>query len=474
MRNTKLVITIGPALLNGGPLKEVLEIADVIRINASHSHREQRTPMLNMIREMILETGRYIPVFLDLQGPKWRVGSFEGPMELTEGSEGFLYPDGLLPPDPTQTWKIPIPHPELFKGAKTGQVWQFDDGRLSVEVMEAGHEKIRARVLVGGQLTSRKGIHPIGLDVVLDPLTNADIEDVKWGVEQGVDLFAQSFVRSAQDVMALSATIRAFGGKQPVIAKIEHPSALEHLDGILESAWGVMVARGDLGVELGVEKVPSLQKEIIKRARMAMKPVITATQMLESMIENLQPTRAEASDIANAIWDGSDAVMLSAESAVGRYPLEAVQWLARIAEDADEHLLSSASRHFDNLPEMMVSRTDVAVAYAACRMAEDLKARLLMVFTEGGGSARMVSRLAGGIPVVGATTGTENARLMGLLRGVRPLVIPKAEHMSEMLTSLEPMLKEEFNLQHGDRVVITLGHPLWIAGATNTVRVLSY
>jgi pyruvate kinase len=449
-------------------------MADAIRINASHSHRDQRTPLLTMIRSMIEETGRYIPVFLDLQGPKWRVGMMGQPQELAIGSEGLLYPDGEAIPDTSAPWSIPIPHPELFAGAKPGQTWLLDDGRLSLEVIRADSSSIRARVIVGGQLTSRKGIHPIGLDVVLDPLTNADIEDVKWGVEQEVDLFAQSFVRSPQDVLALQATIRAFGGKQPIIAKIEHPSALYQLDGILEAAWGVMVARGDLGVELGVEKVPGLQKEIIKRARMAMKPVITATQMLESMIDHIQPTRAEASDIANAIWDGSDAVMLSAESAVGKYPLEAVQWLDRIAEDADRHSPSPAGRRHDNLPEAMLGRTDVAMAFAACRAAEDLKARLLMVFTEGGGSARMVSRLAGNAPVVGATTSPENARLLNLLRGVRPLVIPKAQHMSEMLASLEPMLKQEFNLQRGDRVVITLGHPLWIAGATNTVRVLSY
>ena len=223
-----------------------------------------------------------------------------------------------------------------------------------------------------------------------------------------------------------------------------------------------------------MEKVPSIQKRIIRQARQALKPVITATQMLESMIENPQPTRAEASDIANAIWDGTDAVMLSAESAAGNDPPEAVQWLDRNAEDADDHARPKVGRFIDNLPEVVTSRTDVAVAFAACRAAEDLKARLLVVFTEGGGSARMVSRLAGSVPVVGATTDLGNARRMSLLRGVQSLLIPRAEHMSEMLAFMEPKLRQLHGLQPGDRVVLTLGHPLWIAGSTHTLRVLSY
>lgn len=474
MRNTKLVITVGPALLDDGPLKEVLGIADAIRINASHSKREERTETLNRIRATLDHLGRYVPVFLDLQGPKWRVGIFEQFIELPEGSQGIVYPADQEVPNDKGAWAIPLPHPELFQGARPGQKWLLDDGRFSLEVIEVKGSYLLARVIVGGLLKPRKGVHPIGLDVSIDPLTQQDIEDIKWGVEQGVDCFAQSFVRSAQDVQALQATIRAFGGRQVIIAKIEHSKALENLDEILQATWGVMVARGDLGVELGVEKVPSIQKTIIRKARMAMKPVITATQMLESMIESPQPTRAEASDIANAIWDGTDAVMLSAESAAGKYPLEAVEWLARIAEDADCNHRQPSERRLERLPECLSRRTDVAVAHAACRVAEDLNARLLMVFTEGGGSARLVSRLAGNIPIVGATTSVENARMMGLLRGVRPLVIPKAKHMSDMLASVEPLLKKEYELQAGDRVVFTLGHPLWTAGATNTVRVLSY
>ena len=472
MRKTKLVITVGPALWDGGPLEKILEIADAVRINASHSTPAERTPYMKLVRDAAEALGRRIPIFLDLQGPKWRVGRMD-PVELTEQSIGALYPaEGEAPTG--HAWAVPLPHPELFRGAKAGQVWMLDDGNLVLEITEARPNLLLARVKVGGTLKARKGVHPIGLDVSFDPLTPKDLEDIKWGIEQGVDLFAMSFVRRAADVQALQATIRAYGGTQPIIAKIEHPQALDNLEEILDVSWGVMVARGDLGVELGVEKVPSLQKRIIRMARRALKPVITATQMLESMIENPQPTRAEASDIANAIWDGTDAVMLSAESAAGKYPLEAVQWLARIAEDADDHVPAPSERRTAPLQDLLTATTDVSVAFAACRAAEELKAKLLLVFTEGGGSARMVSRLAGSVPVVGATTDLGNARRIGMLRGVTSLLIPRAEHLSEMIASIEPILKADHDLQPGDRVVMTLGHPLWTAGGTNTMRVLTY
>lgn len=474
MRKTKLVTTVGPALLDGGPLREVLEITDAIRINASHSTPQDRTEVLQRVRRTAEEVGRRIPVFLDLQGPKWRIGILEGPLDLELGSLGAFYQDGHTAPAGFP-WAAPLPHPELLQGARPGQTWLLDDGNLSVEIQECRGDHLTARVKVGGALKSRKGIHPLGIDVAIEPLTSKDIEDVKWGVEQGVDLFAQSFVRSGADIQALAATIRAFGGTQSIIAKIEHPKALDNLDEILKAAWGVMVARGDLGVELGVEKVPHIQKHIIRQARLAMKPIITATQMLESMIENPQPTRAESSDIANAIWDGTDAVMLSAESAAGRYPLAAVQWLARIAEDADNHAEPNAgNRRDDRLPEGFLRETDAAVALAACRAAEDLKAKALLVFTEKGGSVRLVSRLAGSVPVFGATTNELNARLMGLLRGVQSLIVPRAEHLSEMVASVGPLLKDRCGIQPGDRVVMTVGHPLWTAGSTNTMRVTTF
>ncbi|MBP1627507.1 MAG: pyruvate kinase [Holophagaceae bacterium] len=473
MRKTKLVTTVGPALLNGGPLREVLEITDAIRINASHSTPQDRTEVLQLVRKTAAEVGRRIPVFLDLQGPKWRIGVLEAPVELEPGSSGAFYREGQDAPQ-AFAWAAPLPHPELFEGARPGQKWLLDDGNLSVEILECRGDHLTARVLVGGLLKSRKGIHPLGIDVAIEPLTTKDIEDVKWGVEQGVDLFAQSFVRSGADIQALAATIRAFGGSQFIIAKIEHPKALSNLEEILTAAWGVMVARGDLGVELGVEKVPHVQKHIIRQARLAMKPIITATQMLESMIENPQPTRAESSDIANAIWDGTDAVMLSAESAAGKFPLEAVQWLARIAEDADTHAEPNAGgRRDDRLPDGFLHQTDAAVAFAACRAAEDLQAKALLVFTEKGGSVRLVSRLAGTVPVYGATTNELNARLMGLLRGVQSLIVPRTQHLSEMVASVEPLLRER-GIRPGDRVVMTVGHPLWTAGSTNTMRVTTF
>ena len=473
MRKTKIVITMGPALLEGDRLREALKIADAVRLNASHGDLDSRRVALDAIRRLTAELGRRVPIILDLQGPKWRVGALTAPLELEVGSVGAFYPEGQAVPEGV-AWAVPLPHPELFAGARAGQRWVLDDGNLELDVTEARPELVLARVRVGGLLKARKGVHPIGLDVAFDPLTAKDLEDIRWGVEHGVELFAQSFVRQASDIRALEERILALGGAPAIIAKIEHPQALENLEEILDLCWGVMVARGDLGVELGVERVPALQKRIIRKARQALKPVITATQMLESMIENPQPTRAEASDVANAIWDGTDAVMLSAESAVGKHPVAAIQWLARIALDADAHYRPRLGRFEDALAQRIKERTDVSVAFAACRTAEEIGARFIVVFTEGGGSARMVSRLAANVPVIGATTDVVNAMRMGIMRGVQSLLIPMVETTDDMVESVEQLLRDRHHLVAGDKVVMTLGLPLWKTGTTNTMKVITY
>ncbi len=474
MRKTKLVMTLGPALMEGDKLREALKEADSVRLNASHGDLEGRAEGLRRVRALTEELGRVIPVFLDLQGPKWRVGKLESPLDLAEGSEGVFYPEGGAPPASGMAWTAPLPHPELFEGAEMGQRWLLDDGALEVEILAKAPEKVRVRVTRGGLLKARKGIHPIGINLRMDPLTEKDHVDIRWGVEHGVDLFAQSFVRRGSDVQKLQAIIQHLGGSQPVISKIEHPSALAHLEEILDVSWGVMVARGDLGVELGVERVPGLQKQIIKAARRALKPVITATQMLESMIDHAQPTRAEASDVANAIWDGTDAVMLSAESASGSYPVEAVQWLARIAAEADANHKQRVRPLMEELPESVLGRTDISVAFAACRTAEEINARWLVAFTEGGGTARMVSRLAGRTPVLAATTDENTARRMGLLRGVTPLLIPRVQNTDEMVEVVRELLLSKHELMAMDRVVMTMGLPLWKTGTTNTMKVMTF
>lgn len=472
LRKTKLVITFGPALRQGDRLRKILHYADTIRLNASHGDPASRTEALALIRATAEELKRDVAVLLDLQGPKWRVGVFDGQVAFSAGSTGAFFPAGQVAPNGTYAWTVPLPHPELFAGAKPGQRWLLDDGALEAEVVRADEGLVEAKVVVGGALKPRKGLHPVGLDVSVDPLTPKDLEDIAWGVEHGVDLFAQSFVRRASDIHQLQRLIKGHGGSQPIIAKIEHPAALGNLDEILEAAWGVMVARGDLGVELGVERVPTLQKQIIEAARAALKPVITATQMLESMLENPQPTRAESSDVANAIWDGTDAVMLSAESASGNHPVEAVEWLDRIATEAD------AAHRRRPLPQDTLDRaegrTEVAVAFAACRVAEELKARWIVAFTEGGGSARMVSRLSGAVPVLGATTDVVSARRMGLLRGVTPLLIPRVQNTDEMVEAVRALLQASQDLNAGDRVVMTMGLPLWKTGTTNTMKVMTF
>ena len=472
MRKTKLVITMGPALQEGDRLREVLREADAIRINASHGDPDSRLVTLEFVRKTIAEGARALPIFLDLQGPKWRVGLLEEPVMLEVGSEGWFFTPGGTSRD--GDWSVPLPHPELFDGARPGQHWLLDDGALKLEIVETFPDLLKARVLVGGLLKARKGIHPLGIDLNMDPLTEKDHLDIAWGVKHGVDLFAQSFVRKASDVQILQALIKAQGGNQPIIAKIEHPQALANLEEILDVSWGVMVARGDLGVELGVERVPALQKQIIRAARRALKPVITATQMLESMIENANPTRAESSDVANAIWDGTDAVMLSAESATGKYPVEAVQWLARIATEADANFKQRSATVYEDLYEKDKGRTDVSVAFSACRTAEEIGARWIVAFTEGGSSARLVSRLAGRTPVLGATTQEHPARRMCLLRGVTPLIIPRLTTTDDMIDCVRKLLQEKHELKIGDRVVMTMGVPLWKTGTTNTMKVMTF
>ncbi len=473
VRKTKLVMTLGPALMKGERLREALKEADAVRLNASHGDLVSRAEGLEKVRSLALELGRAIPVFLDLQGPKWRVGLLEAPVQLDLGSVGVFYAPASAAPAGF-AWAAPLPHPELFEGAEPGQRWLLDDGAITVEILAKRPELLRARVIVGGPLKARKGVHPIGLDIAMSPLTEKDHIDIRWGVEHQVDLFAQSFVRRASDVQQLQAIIQHLGGTQPVIAKIEHPAALTNLGEILDVAWGVMVARGDLGVELGVERVPGLQKQIIRAARRALKPVITATQMLESMIEHPQPTRAEASDVANAIWDGTDAVMLSAESASGDYPVEAVQWLGRIATEADGNVKQRTPTLPDELAQQVLARTDISVAFAACRTADEIHARWIVAFTEGGGTARMVSRLAGRTPVLGATVDDLTARRMGLLRGVTPLMIPRVANTDEMVEVVRGLLIEKHGAETFDRVVMTLGLPLWKTGTTNTMKVMTF
>ena len=472
-RKTKIVMTLGPAMMQGDRLREALREADAVRLNASHGDPETRSESLRQVRALALELGRYIPVFLDLQGPKWRIGELAEPLALESDSEGGFFRAGT-PAPAGFAWAAPLPHPELFDGAEVGQHWLLDDGAIEVEITAVAADALRAKVRVGGPLKGRKGIHPIGMSLNMDPLTEKDHADIRWGVEHQVDLFAQSFVRRASDVQQLLAIIQHLGGTQSVIAKIEHPAALACLGEILEVSWGVMVARGDLGVELGVERVPGLQKQIIKAARRALKPVITATQMLESMIEHPQPTRAEASDVANAIWDGTDAVMLSAESATGKYPVEAVQWLARIAEEADANFKQRAKTLPEEFAEQVLSRTNISVAFAACRTAEEIGARWIVAFTEGGGTARMVSRLAGRTPVLGATVDEGTARRMGLLRGVTALIIPRVSSTDEMVEVVRQLLLEKHQLQSLDRVVMTMGLPLWKSGTTNTMKVMTF
>ena len=472
MRRTKIVCTIGPASDSITMIKKLLMAGmNVARLNFSHGTQNEHERRIKAIRQAAKETGLNVAIMLDTKGPEIRLGYFkEEPVYLKKGDQVTLTTEPIRGDNKL----IPITYSGLPGDVRKGDTILVADGLIAMRVLSATATEILCNVMNDGELTSQKGVNVPGVEVSLPAITDKDIQDIVFGVTQKLDYIAASFVRKAADVLSIRQIIEEAGGDLDIISKIESRRAVNNLDDIIKVSDGIMVARGDLGVEFGVEKVPALQKQIIKKARQALKPVITATQMLESMIENPQPTRAEASDVANAIWDGTDAVMLSAESAVGKHPREAVRYLHSIAADADANFTPRNGAAADNLEHDLPGRTDVSVAFAACRTAVEIGAKLIVVFTEGGGSARLVSRLAADVPVIGATTDIGNARRMGLLRGVESLLVPRTKHFSEMLASIQPLLKNRTGLQSGDRVVITLGHPLWNTGTTNMMRVETY
>ena len=471
-RRTKIVATIGPASSSPEKLRRLISKSlDVARINFSHGKAEDHLKTIQLIRKISGRLKKPVAILGDLCGPKIRVGEFvNGSVTLREGSVVTITTKPVIG---TETL-IPSQYKNLVREVVPGHSILLDDGNLELKVVKKYRDRVEAKVIHGGVLKNKKGMNLPNTLLRVAALTAKDKNDVLYCIKGGVDYIALSFVRKPADIRDLKNLLNRHRSDIPIIAKIEMPEALTNIQGIMELADGIMVARGDLGVELPAKKVPIIQNKLIQIANTMNKPVIVATQMLESMIENPQPTRAEASDVANAIWDGTDAVMLSAESAVGKHPLEAVRYLDSIAADADAHYNPRIGLLADTLEEDLSGRTDVSVAFAACRTAEEIGAKLIVVFTEGGGSARLVSRLAANIPVIGATTDIGNARRMGLLRGVESLPIPRARHLSEMLASIHPLLKTLKGLESGDRIVMTLGHPLWTTGTTNMMRVETY
>jgi pyruvate kinase len=468
VRRAKIVATLGPALDDPAMLRAVIEAgADVVRLNFSHGTKDDHRERVGLVRAIAKDLGRVVGTLGDLQGPKIRLGLVPADgVELVEGGEAILV-SGAEELDTVErdgVPVVPIVYERLADDVEVGSSVLVDDGSIRLEVLGVDGVEVRVRVLVGGRATSRKGVNLPGVSVSAPSLTDKDRADLATMVELGVDWIALSFVRRPQDVLDVRALIAELGGTQPIVAKLERPEALGELEGILLAADAVMVARGDLGVEIGPERVPAIQKEMIDLANRLSRPVITATEMLESMIRNPRPTRAEASDVANAIFDGTDAVMLSGETAAGRHPVEAVRTMARIIEVAEA--ARERVRAIEPETGQIVGRV---VAQAATRMAEDVDAVAILVFSLSGASVQLVSKFRPSIPIVGLTPDDRALQRFGLMWGTTGAIVPTEDRSLDLMRAAEAVCLERGFGQPGERVVIVAGVP---GGRGGTNRVI--
>jgi pyruvate kinase len=469
VRRTKIVATVGPASRERPVLDQLIEAGvDVVRLNFSHGEHEQHRQVIVAAREIAARLGRPVALLQDLSGPKIRTGKLRGgePIELRAGERITITTDETIEGRPglISTTYDPLP-----RDVAPGDTILLDDGNLELRVERAEGEQVEAVVVDGGWLKPNKGMNLPGVKLSTPALTEKDRRDLAFGIAQGVDYVALSFVRQAADVEETKALIKSLGGSAPVIAKIEKREAIADLPSILEVTDGVMVARGDLGVELSTEEVPTLQKRIIEMANGAGKAVITATQMLESMIENPRPTRAEASDVANAILDGTDAIMLSAETASGRFPVQSVETMARIARYTEQHYESFRGPARVTSGSSMVARS---LARVANTVAEELDCKLIVAFTESGSTARLVSSYRPRASIAAITYNDDTYKRLALWWGVIPVKSDFAPDTDAMIVQGEQLLKRRGLVQAGDTVLMLAGQT-HTAGATNMLRVLT-
>jgi len=466
MPNTKIVATLGPASDPPDILRSLLGAGvDVFRLNASHGVWEDHAKRIDLVRKVAAEAGKHTGILLDLQGPKIRLGKFEGgTATLVRGQRFTITTENIL----GTAERASTGYAQLANDVKPGDRVLLADGCVELRTLSSDGIQAIFEVVLGGVIGNNKGINLPGVKVSAPAMTGKDLRDLQAGLAAGVDMVALSFVRNADDVKNLRACMGKKHADVPIIAKIEKPEGYDNVQGILQVAEGVMVARGDLGVEISLERVPPMQKSIIRRARREGNFVITATQMLESMIQNPTPTRAEVSDVANAIYDGTDAVMLSAETSVGAYPVQTVQYMARIAHEAER---SINKRGFQDPPPHNDPTTAQVVADMAYHAARLSKAAAVVVFTSTGRSARLVSRYRPPVPIFAVTPSERAARALSICYGVIPIVAPHAKTTDQMLGQLDRMLIEQHLLNVGDTVVFVAGQPVAHAGTTNLMKV---
>ncbi|MCL4501806.1 MAG: pyruvate kinase [Deltaproteobacteria bacterium] len=464
-RRTKIVCTLGPAC-DGDVLPQLLEAGmNVARLNFSHGSREEHAGRIKRVRELSERLRIPVAILQDLAGPKVRIGEVPGGEAVLADGEGFILSAGEVA---GPNLGVSVNYPQIINETPVGARLLLADGNIELRVEAKEAQVLRCRVVVGGVLRSRVGINFPSHSLSVPALTAKDYEDLRFGLSMGVDFVALSYVRSAHDVLEARGFMRGQRAETPIIAKIEKHEALEKLEEILGVADGLMVARGDLGVEVPLERVPLLQKQIIAAANRAGKPVITATQMLLSMVDHSRPSRAEATDVANAILDGTDAVMLSEETAAGHYPVEAVKFLDQVSRATEENfpytawLRSRALERRREIPE--------AVSYAACEMAQDLEAAAILTNTDGGGTARLISRFRPKNRIIALTSKPVTWRQLCLSWGVSPLLTPASEDIDEMLQTVVAEAVQAGLLHPGERVIITAGTPIGTRGTTNLIK----
>ncbi|MGA6155039.1 pyruvate kinase [Stenotrophomonas sp. NPDC087984] len=467
MRRSKIVCTLGPAVDSYDQLKSLIEAGmNVARFNMSHGTHPEHEERYHRVRKASEETGHAVGVLADLQGPKIRLETFkDGPVELVRGDE-FIITTEDVEGDRTicgTTYK------GLPGDVSKGDQVLINDGNVELRVTAVEGSRVRTIVIEGGVISDHKGINLPGAAVNVPALSEKDVEDLKFALRMGCDMVALSFVRDASDVRDVHRVMDEVGRRVPVIAKVEKPQAVANMTDVVAAFDGVMVARGDLAVEYPLEKVPMVQKRLIELCRRNAKPVIVATQMMESMITNSRPTRAEASDVANAILDGADAVMLSAESSVGAYPIETVKTMSRIVQAAEQELLSRGLQPL--VPGKKPRTQGGSVARAACEIADFLGAKSLVAFTQSGDTARRLSRYRAQQPIVAFTTDASTRNQLTLSWGVESFVVPYVEHTDAMVDLVDAELLKLGRYSAGDTMIMTAGSPPGVPGTTNMVRV---
>jgi pyruvate kinase len=474
MKRTKIICTLGPAT---NSLEKIIELIhagmDVARLNFSHGSHSDHKARIEMVREAARRTGKHIAILQDLQGPKIRIGTLEKTVLLKQGDRFIITIDDIV-----GTYdRVSTTYKEIVYDVKRGDRILMDDGLLEVKVLDKNEREVITEVVVGGLLKSQKGLNLPGVSMSVPSLSEKDIEDAHFGLDNEVDMIALSFVRSAKDVEQLADIIRSRGKTAWIVAKIERPEAIENIDEIIAAANAVMVARGDLGVEMKTAAVPVLQKLIVQKCNAAYKPVIIATQMLESMTENPRPTRAEASDVANAVFDGTDAVMLSGETAAGKYPIETVKTMCEIINNVEakdiHHLLMAEREVFAPQSKNHTESVDLseAIAISAVDVANKIRAKAIVVLSHTGGTAIKVSKQKPSMPIIVITDNEKVQRLMGLVWGVKTIYTQTITSTDDSFRTIETKLAEKAIVKPGDVIVYTMGIPILKHGTTDTIKV---